>query len=520
MSHAALPDDIETLKRLVIGRDAMIAKLMAEIARLKRWRFGRSAERMDATLQQLQLLLDDLQVPAISEHSENDPIVQEALPLAESTQPSAAPRVTTLRRAPRALPAHLPRETIMHSPASCHCPDCGTVMRKLGEDISEMLDFVPGYFKVLRHIRPKFSCAHCSRIIQLPAPARPIERGLPAPGLLAQVIVAKYGDHCPLYRQHAIYRRSGVDLDRAILADWVGGAARLLEPLVESLGRYVRAGEKLHADDTPVPVLDPGRGKTKTGRLWTYVRDDRPAAGADPPAVWYRYSPDRKAEHPQAHLRGFRGILQADAYSGFAPLYATGAILEASCWAHARRKFYDLFVADRSPIATEALRRIGALYAVEREIRGCPPAQRALARQHRVGPLLDALQEWLSATLQTVSAKSELAGAIRYALTRWTSLTRYRDDGRIEIDNNSAERSIRPLVLGRRNYLFAGSDAGGERAANIYSLIGTALLNGMDPYLYLRHVLERIAEHPINRIDQLLPWNVAATLPEQRRQAA
>ena len=299
MSHAVLPDDIETLKRLVIGRDAMIAKLMVEIARLKRWRFGRSAERMDATLQQLQLLLDDLQVPAENNRSDDEHIEQEALPVEESTQASATARVTRLRRAPRALPAHLPHETIVHLPASCHCPDCGAMMRKLGEDIAEMLDFVPGYFKVLRHVRPKFSCGHCARIIQLPAPSRPIERGLPGPGLLAQVIVAKYADHCPLYRQQAIYRRAGVDLERATLADWVGAASRLLEPLVQSLGKYVRAAEKLHADDTPVPVLDPGRGKTKTGRLWTYVRDDRPAAGADPPAVWYRYSPDRKGEHPQ-----------------------------------------------------------------------------------------------------------------------------------------------------------------------------------------------------------------------------
>jgi len=515
MSHAALPDDIETLKRLVIGRDEMIAKLMAEIARLKRWRFGRSAERTDAVLAQLQLLLGDLQAPAAGEVC-----TQETLPEEESTQLPRTPRVTRLRRVPRALPAHLPRETILHAPASCSCPDCGAAMRKLGEDISEMLDFMPGYFKVLRHVRPKFSCGHCARVIQLPAPSRPIDRGLPAPGLLAQVIVAKYGDHCPLYRQQAIYRRSGVDLDRATLAEWVGGASRLLEPLVASLGRYVRAAAKLHADDTPVPVLDPGRGKTKTGRLWTYVRDDRPAASRDPPAVWYRYSPDRKGEHPQAHLRGYRGILQADAYSGFAPLYANGEILEASCWAHARRKFYDLYVVDRSPIATEAIQRIAALYAIEREIRGSIPAQRALVRQQRAAPLLDALHQWLSATLQRVSAKSELAGAIKYSLVRWTALTRYRDDGRIEIDNNSAERSIRPLVLGRRNYMFAGSDVGGERAANIYSLIGTALLNAMDPYLYLRHVLERIAEHRINRIDELLPWSVAATLPDERRQAA
>jgi transposase len=515
MSHDTLPDDIETLKRLVVGRDEMIAKLLAEIARLKRWRFGRSAERIDVALGQLQLMLGELQGGSACEVS-----AEESLPVEESTQSPPPQRVRGLRRVPRALPAHLPRETIVHAPASCTCPDCGAAMRKLGEDISEMLDFVPGYFKVLRHVRPKFSCGHCARVIQLPAPSRPIERGLAAPGLLAQVIVAKYGDHCPLYRQQAIYRRSGVEVDRATLAEWVGGASRLLDPLVESLGRYVRSAEKLHADDTPVPVLDPGRGKTKTGRLWTYVRDDRPAASGDPPAVWYRYSPDRKGEHPQRHLRGFRGILQADAYSGFAPLYESALILEASCWAHARRKFYDLYVADRSPIATAAIQRIGALYAIEREIRGKKPPERARIRLQRAGPLLDELHRWLSTTLQMVSAKSELAASIRYALVRWTALTRYRDDGRIEIDNNSAERSIRPVVLGRRNYLFAGSNAGGQRAANIYSLIGTALLNAMDPYLYLRHVLERIAEHPINRIDELLPWNVAAKVLDDQRQAA
>ena len=508
----ALPDDIETLKQLLIGRDELIAKLVAEIARLKRWRFGRSAERMDATLLQLQLLLDDLQMPSDSKVAE-----PEVLPTEESTQ---ATHATRLRRAPRAFPAHLPRETIVHAPASCTCPDCGAAMRKLGEDISEMLDFVPGYFKVLRHVRPKLACGHCARVIQLPAPSRPIERGIPAPGLLAQVLAAKYADHCPLYRQQAIYQRSGVDLDRATLADWVGAASQLLAPLVDRLGRYVLAAEKVHADDTPVPVLDPGRGKTKTGRLWTYVRDDRPAASRDPPAVWYRYSPDRKGEHPQAHLKGFRGILQADGYAGYGPVFEGEQVVEAACWAHARRKFYDLYVTERSPLAAEAIRRIGELYAIEREIRGRRPSERAQVRQQRAGPLLDALHQWLSATLRMVSAKSELAGAIKYALVRWTALTRYRDDGRIEIDNNTAERSIRPLVLGRRNYLFAGSDAGGERAANIYTLIATARLNDIDPYGYLRNVLERIAEHPINRIDQLLPWNIAAKLDDARRQAA
>jgi transposase len=393
-------------------------------------------------------------------------------------------------------------------------------MRKLGEDISELLDFIPGYFKVIRHVRPKLSCAHCARVIQLPAPSRPLERALPGAGLLTQVIVAKYADHCPLYRQAAIYRRCGVDLDRATLAQWVGGVARLVAPLVDVLGRYVRAAGKVHADDTSLPVLDPGRGKTKTGRLWTYVRDDRPSGSRDPPAVWYRYSPDRKSEHPRAHLRKFRGILQADAYSGFAALYDSGEIIEASCWAHARRKFYDIYMANRSPIASETIQRIGALYAIEREIRGRAPQERALVRQRYAAPLLDQMHAWLSATLRTLSAKSQLATAINYTLVRWIQLTRYCDNGRIEIDNNSAERAIRPLVLGRRNYLFAGSDAGGQRAANIYSLVGTALLNAMDPYLYLRHVLERIADHPINRIEELLPWKVAANVPVEARQVA
>ncbi|HAH64508.1 MAG TPA: IS66 family transposase [Rhizobiales bacterium] len=511
-----LPNDIEALKELLANRDALVAKLLAEIARLKRWQFGRSSERLDATLVQLQLALDDLQ--SAPPPTADTPAVA-PVPAEDSTHTPPQKRVLPLRRAPRAFPAHLPRETVVHAPTSCSCPDCGGAMRELGEDVSEMLDMVPGYFKVIRHVRPKLACGHCSRIVQRPAPSRPIARGMAAPGLLAQIIVAKYADHCPLYRQQGIYRRSGVELDRATLAAWVGETARLLEPLVNVLGRYVLAAEKVHADDTPVPVLDPGRGKTKTGRLWTYVRDDRPAASRDPPAVWYRYSPNRKGEHPQTHLRHFRGILQADAYAGFGPLYADGQIVEAACWAHARRKFYDLYMVDRSPIAAEAMQRIGALYAIERDIRGTLPAQRARVRQERAGPLLEALHAWLAAMLSLVSAKSELAGAIKYALVRWTALTRYRHDGRIEIDNNSAERSIRPLVLGRRNYLFAGSDSGGERAANIYSLIGTALLNGRDPYLYLRHVLERIAEHPSNRVDQLLPWHVVLEEPAERQRA-
>ncbi len=510
-----LPDDPEVLKQLLRGREALIEQLVAELTRLKRWRFGRSSESFDATVCP-QLAFDGLP-------DSPPPLVPSAVNvvrIAAVDSTRAAPRSQADRRPARALPAHLPRRTIVHPPVSCECPDCGSRLRRLGEDVSEVLDYVPGYFEVIRHVRPKLSCAKCARIVQHPAPPRPIERGLPTAGLLTQVVIGKYADHCPLYRQAGIYRRAGVELDRATLAAWVGEASKLLDPLVAALGRYVLSAEKLHADDTPIPVLDPGRGRTQTGRIWTYVRDDRPAAGPDPPAVWYRYSPDRKGEHPQTHLQSFRGILQADAYAGFGPLYGDGTIVEAACWAHARRKYYDLYVADRSPIAAEAIRRIGLLYAIEREIRGRVPHERMTARQARSAPVLEELRAWLSATLTTVSAKSPIAGAIQYTLVRWTALTRFRDDGRIDIDNNTAERSIRPVVLGRRNYLFAGSDTGGERAANLYSLIGTCLLNDIDPYPYLEHVLERIGEHPINRIEALLPWAVARSLTVRQLRAA
>jgi hypothetical protein len=305
-----------------------------------------------------------------------------------------------------------------------------------------------------------------------------------------------------------MYAREGIDLDRSTLAGWVGGASGVLAPLVEALRRYVLDTGKLHGDDTPVPVLAPGNGRTKTARLWTYVRDDRPAGDTAAPAVWFAYSPDRKGDHPQQHLSGFRGTLQADGYAGFHRLYEEGRIQEAACWAHVRRKFYDLEQAHASPVAAEALARIGQLYGIEKEIRGRSPDERRQVRQSRARPLLDSMHEWLRETLAKLSRKSAVASAIAYALGRWAALLRYCDDGRIEIDNNAAERALRAVAVGRKNYLFAGSNSGGQRAAAIYSLVGSAKLNGLDPEAYLRHVLDRIADHPINGIAGLLPWNI------------
>jgi transposase len=334
------------------------------------------------------------------------------------------------------------------------------------------------------------------------------------------VAVSKYLDHLPLYRQSEIYARQGIDLDRSTMAGWIGAISTLVEPLVDAIGRYVTASVKIHGDDTPVPVLDAGSGKTKTSRLWVYVRDDRPAGSQDPPAAWYRYTKTREGSHPKRHLVQFQGALQADGFSGFNILYESGAIREVGCWAHARRKFYELHEATQSPLAAEALDRIKVLYAIEERIRGRPPDERRAVRQTQAVPLLERLHQWMTATVTKVSAKSDIASAINYSLKRWAALTRYCEDGLLEIDNNAAERALRGPVLSRKNFLFVGADSGGERAAAIYSLLETAKLQGLNPEAYLCHVLERIADHPIHRIDDLLPWNVASDLSVRVRLAA
>ena len=478
-------------------REAEIQHLKLLILKLQRMQFGRKSEKITRQIEQLELQLEELQTQRGESSQPAEIPVRPATPVTSAKKPVRRP-----------LPEHLPRQTKQHDPRHRACPQCGGELHRVGEDVSEMLEYVPAQFVVIRHVRPKFSCRSCEQMVQAEAPSRPIARGLAGPGLLAHVVVSKYADHLPLYRQSDIYARVGVELERSTLADWVGGVCYALGPLVEALRQYVMAAGKLHADDTPVPVLAPGLGKTKTGRLWTYVRDDRAAGDKAAPAVWFAYSPDRKGEHPQQHLSKFRGDLQADAYAGFNPLYEKGDIREVGCWAHVRRKFYDLHAAHASPIATEAIERIRQLYEIEGEIRGRPPDVRRQVRQARARPLLAALQDWLQAVLNKLSKKSDTAAAVKYALGLWPVLVRYCDDGRLEIDNNAAERALRAVAVGRKNYLFAGSDTGGERAAAIYSLLGSAKLNDLDPEAYLRQVLERIADHPINRITELLPWNL------------
>ena len=490
----SLPNDVTALKNLIVEQGYVIEKLKAQLAGLRRQRFGARTESLD----QLELILAGLGAAQGAESGER---------IGAQGAPDTPARDARRQPKRRPLPAHLRREETIDTPPS-DCVHCGKAMRRLGEDVREVLDYIPGRFVVRRHVRVKLSCRDCGTIAQVPPPSLPIEKGVPGPGLLAHVLVSKFADHLPLYRQSRIYAREGVDLERSTLADWVGKSAALLDPLVAAIGRHVFAGSAIHTDDTPVPVLDPGRGKTRTGRLWTYVRDEHGHGSKVPPAAWYRYSPDRKGARPREHLKLYRGFLHADGYAGYNRLYGQGRIVEVACLAHVRRKFFDIHKATASPVAEEALIRIAALYTIEKEIRGSPPDARRAARQVKSKPLFADLQAWLDRTLPSLPGRSGLALAVRYAITRLKRLEIYLEDGRLEIDNNAAERSIRPLALGRKNWLFAGSDAGGERAAAIASLIETAKLNGIDPQAWLTDVLERIAEHKINRIDELLPWNV------------
>lgn len=492
----SLPDDPATLKAMLLAERARAERLEQIIKELQRHRFGPRAE----TLPEDQLLLGLEDAEQIEAQGEAEK--EEAAP-AERTHRAAKRRVNR-----GALPAHLPRVGMLVDIESRICPCCHGALHQIGEDTSERLDIIPAQLRVIVVRRPKYGCRSCQDVVvQAPAPARLIEGGLPTEATVAQVLVSKYADHLPLYRQSQIFARQGIALDRSTLADWVGRAAWLLRPVHERLLAKLKASTKLFADETTAPVLDPGRGRTKTGQLWAYARDDRPWGGEDPPGVAYVYAPDRKAERAGSHLAGFKGVLQVDGYAGYRALAEGGQVTLAFCWAHVRRRFYELAVGGLSPIASEALTRIASLYAVESDIRGKTADERRTVRQQRSVPVLSALEPWLRAKLELISQKTKLAEAIRYALSHWEGLTRFIDDGRIEIDSNTVERSIRPLALNRKNALFAGSDGGGEHWAVIASLVESCKLNTVDPQAYLADVITKIVNgHPNKQIDELLPW--------------
>ncbi|NKB58348.1 MAG: IS66 family transposase [Alphaproteobacteria bacterium] len=491
---AALKGLVASLASEVKSQAVLIEKLQHQLAGMRQHRFGSRSEALD----QLALTLEDEEIAA----SAQEPASDDA-----NADQSAAPKDKPKRKP---LPGHLPRNETTLSPGDA-CGECGGALKTLGDDVTEELEYVPGRFVVNRIVRPRMACTCCETFHQAALPSRPIEHGRPGPGLLAHVLVNKYADHSPLYRQSQIFQREGIDLDRSTLADWVGKSTALLEPLADAVARHVLKGQALFADDTPVKMLTPGSGKTRTARLWAYVRDERPWAGEAHPAAWYQFSSDRKGVRPREHLADFTGFMHADGYAGFNDLYRTGKVTEVACMAHIRRKFVDIHKAQGSAIAEEAIKRIATLYGVEKEVRGQSPDQRVKIRQRQSKPIFDDLESWLHAQLTRIPGKSPLAGAIRYALTRMKKLRPYLDHGFLELDNNTAERSMRPIALGRKNYLFMGSEAGGKSAAIAYTLIETAKLNGVDPQAWLTDTLACIADHKINRIDELLPWRYAQT---------
>ena len=490
-----IPSEPAQLREFTVGllaelknRDLLIEKLRHQVSGQNTHRFGSKAEGID----QLQLRLEDEEVAEAAD-------VPVEPPLHADGDTKAKPK-----RKP--LPEHLPRvEQVLSAGAACS--DCGGTLRELGRDTTEELEYVPGRFVVNQIIRPRMACKCCEAISQAPMPSRPIEKGIPGPGFVSYVLVSKYADHLPLYRQAQIFAREGLDMDRSTLAGWVGKSATLLEPLAEAVKRHVLMGQAIFADDTPVKMLAPGNGKTKTARFWAYDRDERPWGSDAPPAAWYRFTPDRKGIRPNQHLKDYQGWMHADGYAGFEELYRSGQIKEVACMAHVRRKFVDVFKSQGSHVAEQAIQRIAQLYAVEKEARGSPPDRRVQLRQAKAKPILDDLEHWLQSELPKLSGKVPLANAIRYALNRMKRLRGYLEHGFLELDNNTAERSMRGIAIGRKNYMFVGSERGGKSAAIIYTLMETAKLNNVDPQAWLTDVLSRIADHKINRIEELLPWN-------------
>ncbi len=519
---AVLPDDPDILREMIVSLQAEVARLSASarayetlvqslkirIARLQKQKFGVSSEKIDREIEQLELLLEDVEIAIaaanpssdIREHDVNDGVI-------------SSPR----RRGKPKVSDTTPRERIVLDPGET-CPACGGPLRLVGEDVTEILDFIAAKLKVVETARLKKSCRQCETLVQPEAPSRPVPRGMAGTGLLAHILVSKFDDHIPLYRQNEIFARQGVDIPRSTLIDWCGQAVAVLRPLTDMIRQHVVEADLLHADDTPIRVLDPrlrqaGKPRgVKEGRIWTYLRDPRPWGGSDPPAVAYWFSPDRKGINPQTHLAQFRGILQADAYAGFRDLYKTDAtgtvhVREAACWAHLRRAFHDVYKGNDSTIAREALEQIGELYDIERQLTGHPASYRLAVRQEKSRPRVTVFHTWCDTQLARIPGKGELAKAIRYALNRWTAFTLFLEDGRVAIDNNPAERAIRPVCVGRKNYLFAGSDTGGDNIADAMTLIESAKLSGLNPHDYLADVLARINEHKINHLHELLPWN-------------
>jgi transposase len=530
-----MPDDVEALKAALAAAlakadtaeaeladararasddRALIARLKLEIAKLNRHRYGPHSERTRRLLDQLELQLEELEASATEDE------LRAEMAAAKTTNVAA---FTRKRPGRRAFPDHLPRERIvMPAPEACAC--CGgSRLSKLGEDVTETLETIPRQWKVIQTVREKFSCRDCESISQAPAPFHATPRGWAGPNLLSMIVFEKFGQHQPLNRQAERYAREGVPISLSTLADQVGAACAALAPLLHQLQAHVLAAERLHGDDTTVPVL--AKGKTDTGRCWTYVRDDRPFGGQDPPAAMFYFSRDRSGAHPQGHLEGWSGILQADAYGGYGELYKAerkpGPILEAACWAHSRRKFFELADIEAAarrkaqgkkpqavyPLALEAVRRIDELFAIERDIHGLSAEQRLAVRQQRSAPLVADLQAWMLENGPKLSPGHDLAKAMNYMIKRWDAFSRFLIDGRICLSNNAAERALRGIALGRKSWLFCGSDRGGQRAAAMYSLIVTAKLNDVDPQAWLADVLARIAEHPAQRINELMPWN-------------
>lgn len=530
LDPAELPDDVAALKALLVAAslkvddlDAEIENLKLTIAKLQHDQHGKSSERTSVLMEQLELQLGEL-VERRAQEKATDEIAAAENPAsgAAKSEPLTPPR----KPARRTLDPKLPRERRVE-PTPTACPCCGGKLRKLGEDVTEMLERVPASWKVIQIVREKMTCRSCEKITQPPAPSHPIARGGAGPHLLAEMLFGKYGAHQPLNRQSDIYAGEGVELDVSTMADRVGACAATLMPLRNAIEKHVHSAERLHVDDTPVPVL--AKNQCRTGRLWTHVRDDRPFGGSAAPAAVYYYSTTREGEHAERQLATYTGIAQADAYSGFNGLFVEGRqidgkpapIVEAACWAHSRRKFFELARLRKMPIAIEAVQRIDALFAIEREINGRSPAERKAVRQARSTPLIESFEIWLRGERKQLSSKGPLAKAIDYQFNHWAAFTRFLEDGRICLSNNAAERSIRGIAVGRRNWTFCGSDSGGHRAAVMYTLIETAKLNDVDPKAWLADVLARIADHPAKQIDALLPWNwKAAREAEAERQAA